>query len=258
MRAVADRVVFPRFVITTRTYAVSWRFVSPSIAKNASRVMTIVFTRGVSWADITRPGTTTSWRIMLATRAEIATLIAISHAKVDTTMLRWTMPRTPFIPTAAAIMTPTMPTAIHGNEMGTTEIEISAMGIPYIDGETPKAIPPYQRAIEIAGGHISVVLPTQQDIAQVQIALCPTPAIEVIIAVDAHQVVQVDFVGGLVLVIGEIEFIGHLVGQEQRVFPCLLVAHGVGLHREGEQGGQDGNHLFHRRMFLCFQLLSLC
>lgn len=160
MRAVADRVVFSRSIITTRTYAVSRRFVSPSIAKNASCVMTIVFARGVSRADITRPGTTTSWRIVLATRTEIATLIAVSHAKVGTTMLRWTMPRTAFIPTAATIMTPTMPTAIYGNEMGTTEIEISAMGIPYIDGETPKAIPPYQRAIKIAGGHISVVLPT--------------------------------------------------------------------------------------------------
>lgn len=204
MRAVANRVVFPRFVITARAYAISRRLVSPSIAKNTSCVMTIVFTRGVSRTDIARPGATTSWRITLATRTEIATLIAVSHAKVGTAMLGWATPRTSFIPTAATIMTPAMPTAIYGNEMGTAEIEISAMGIPYIDGETPKAIPPYQRAIEIAGGHISVVLPTQQDIAQVQVALRPTPAIEVIIAVDTHQVIQVDFVGGLVLVIGEI------------------------------------------------------
>ena len=204
MRAVANRVVFPRFVITARAYAISRRLVSPSIAKNTSCVMTIVFTRGVSRTDIARPGTTTSWRITLATRTEIATLIAVSHAKVGTAMLGRATPRTSFIPTAATIMTPAMPTAIYGNEMGTAEIEISAMGIPYIDGETPKAVSPHQGAIEIAGGHISVVLPTQQDIAQVQVALRPTPAIEVIIAVDTHQVIQVDFVGGLVLVIGEI------------------------------------------------------
>ena len=69
MRAVANRVVFPRFVITARAYAISRRLVFPSIAKNTSCVMTIVFTRGVSRTDIARPGTTTSWRITLATRS---------------------------------------------------------------------------------------------------------------------------------------------------------------------------------------------
>ena len=71
-------------------------------------------------------------------------------------------------------------------------------------------------------------MPVEEHIAQVKVAMRPVCTIEVVIGVYAHQVVEVDLVGSLVLILGEVELVCHLVGEKQSLLACLLIAHSVG------------------------------
>jgi hypothetical protein len=123
-------------------------------------------------------------------------------------------------------------------EVGAAKVEVVAMGIAGIDAEVPVTSLPVQGAIEIGGCQVGLILPVEQYVAQVEVALCPIHTIKVCLGVHAHQVVEVDFVCCLILLFGKIELIGHLVGQEQGLLASLLITHSIGRHREGEQCGK--------------------
>jgi len=118
--------------------------------------------------------------------------------------------------------------AIDSIEAGHSEVVVVAVGIAGIDTEVPETIAPVKGTIEVGGVEESPVLPVEQDIAQVEVAVLPVDAIEVVVVVDAHQVVEVDFVCCLILLLGEVQLVSHLVGEEQSLLTSLLIAHGAG------------------------------
>ncbi len=111
---------------------------------------------------------------------------------------------TAMIPTAAAVHPPAVSATIDGPEMGVTEVEIVAIGVAGVDAEVPIACIPVEWTIEIACCHIGVVLPVEQYVAKVQVALCPVCTIKVIVCVHTHQVVEVNLIGCLILLLGEV------------------------------------------------------
>ena len=115
------------------------------------------------------------------------------------------------------------------------------MRIACVDAEVPIPTIPVKRAIEIGCVDIGTILPVKQHIAQVEIALAPIDTIKIIIRIDAHQIIQVDLVGSLILRIRQVEFVSHLVGQEQSLLTCLLITHGRCLNRHDQEGDKSQN-----------------
>ena len=154
------------------------------------------------------------------------------------------------IPTAVAVAVPTVSAVVDEYEVGASEVEIIAMRIACVDGKVPITTVPVERTIKVAGCTISAVLPVEQYVAQVQITTVPIHAIQVVIVVYPHEIVEVYLVGGLVLSVVQIQFVSHLVRKEKSLFACLGVAHCVCRNCHCEQCGQDYHHLFHNRKFL--------
>lgn len=77
------------------------------------------------------------------------------------------------IPASSIIVPPTVTTAINGVEMRSTVEEIAAVRISCIDAEVPITTIPIEWTIEICGVDKSAILPIEQYIAQIEIALCP-------------------------------------------------------------------------------------
>ena len=141
-----------------------------------------------------------------------------------------------------------MTAAIGIKEGRVSEVEERAVRIACVDSEVP-TVEPVERAIEVVGQAEGIVLPVEQYVVEVEVAHLPIGTIEVVNSIDAHKVVEVDFVGSLVLVVGEVELIGHLVGEEQGLLACLLVSHGrYGCHG-CEQCCEGDDDPLHNRMY---------
>lgn len=123
---------------------------------------------------------------------------------------------------------PAVASTVHGVKVRCTEIEVVTVWIAGVHTEVPIACIPIKRAIEIGGIAVHAVLPIKQNVTQVQIAALPVESEQVVIVVDAHQVVEVNLVCSLILVIGEVQLVSHLVRQEQGLPTRLVVTHGVG------------------------------
>ena len=121
-----------------------------------------------------------------------------------------------------------MASAVHGVEAWRTKIKVVTVWIAGVHAEVPIASVPIEWTVEIGGITVHAILPVKQNVTQVQVAALPIEAVQVIVVVDAHQVVEVNFVCSLILVIGEVEFVCHLVRQEKGLPTCLVVTHGVG------------------------------
>lgn len=119
-----------------------------------------------------------------------------------------------------------------------------AVGVACVDDETERAAVPVQRVIEIGGGHIQVVLPRTQHKAEVAVATAPVVAVDIATITHAVEIVEIDFVDGLVLFGTEVQLISHLVGQEQGFPLCLGVRHSLGGDGHDHQHCQ-GYQLFH-------------
>ena len=175
----------------------------------------------------------------------------VAHASVSSrTTMSASREVTSVIPAASAVAPPTVTSTIDCPEMGASEVEIVAVWIAGIDAEVPVSSVPIERAIEIGGCQIGFVLPLEQDIAKVEVALCPVDSVEVCLGIDTHQVVEVDLVCGLVLLLGEVEFIGHLVSKEQSLLAGLLVTHCACRQCDGQQCCHGYQNSFHFRMVL--------
>ena len=124
-----------------------------------------------------------------------------------------------------AYTVPGMSSAIGVPEMWTAEIEVAAVWIASIDTEVPVAGVPVKRTVEIACCTECAILPVEQDIAQIKVTTSPVFTIEVCLRLNTQEVVEVYFVGGFILIFGEIQLVSHLVGQEQGLLTGLLVAH---------------------------------
>ena len=158
---------------------------------------------------------------------EVASVPTVQHAEVRASGGRTVVVRAVVVVAASSYMVPGMSTAIAGIEHRASEVEVVAMRIAQIDAEVPVAVAPVEWTIEVGGIDEGLPLPVEQDVAHIQVATFPVGAIHIVITGDPHQVVEVDFVGRLILLVGQVQLVGHLVGQEQGLVACLFVAHCV-------------------------------
>ena len=162
--------------------------------------------------------------------------VAVSHTPVASV-----------VPAATTVHVPAVTTTIGDIEVRTSEVEVAAVRIAGIDAEVPVATVPVQGTIEVAGGAVCAILPIEQNVAQIHITALPVQSVQVVVVVDAHQIVEVDFVCSLILVFCKIQLIRHLVREEKSLFTCLFVTHGVGRYCHGQQCCQGKDKLFHNR-----------
>ena len=149
------------------------------------------------------------------------------------------------IPRVSAVHVPGVTSTIDAIEVRTSEVEVVTMGIACINAKVPEACIPVERTVEIGGIQVELVLPVQKDIAQVEVTALPIDSVEIVLGINAHEVVKVYLVGCFILLFREVELVGHLVGEEQSLLTGLLVAHGVGRCYESEQCHKGGHHLLH-------------
>lgn len=123
---------------------------------------------------------------------------------------------------------PAVASTVHGVKVRCTKIKVVTVWIAGVHTEVPIACVPIKRAIKIGGVAVHAILPIEQNVTQVQVAALPVEAVQVVVVVDAHQVVEVNLVCSLILVIGEVQLVSHLVRQEQGLPTRLIVTHGLG------------------------------
>ena len=101
------------------------------------------------------------------------------------------------------------------------------MRIAGVNAKVPVACVEVKRAIEVGCITECTILPVEQNIAHVEIAVAPIGTIQVVDGIYTHKVVEVYLVCCLILVVGQIQFISHLVRQEQSLLSSLFITHGV-------------------------------
>ena len=132
--------------------------------------------------------------------------------------------------------------------MRTSKIVVVSMRIASIDPEVPEASIPVQRPIEIGGGTEQAPLPAVKHEIEIGIASLPVRAKDIATSCDPHQIVEIDFVGSLVLRIRQVQLVSHLVGEEQGFSPCLLVTHRICLACQCQHGKKCKQYFLHNRM----------
>ena len=156
---------------------------------------------------------------------EFTTVVTVVHADVLSAVT--IVAAVSVIVAMATHSVPGMGTAIGVVEVRTSEVEVVTVRIAGIDAEVPVTSVPVQRTIEIGCCYEGIPLPVVQDIAQVEITALPVGSVHIVTAGDTHQVVEIDLIGCLVLLVSQIQLVGHLVGQEQGLVASLLIAHCV-------------------------------
>ncbi len=182
----------------------------------------------------------------------VATVPSAAHAEVlvASGIARTVEVTASFVEAAPVVHPPAVASTIGDEEVGTAKVEIVAVWVAGIDAEVPVACIPEERAVEIGGCTEHVPLPGEQNIAEVQVAALPVGAEHIILAGDAHEVVEIYFVGCLVLSIAQVQLVGHLVGEEEGLVACLFVGHCICLYCYRQHGNQGKHHLLHSRMLL--------
>lgn len=156
--------------------------------------------------------------------AEIATVPAIVHAKV-LSVGRTEVAAMAIVVSVGAVQMPSMSASICSIEVWTSEVEEIAVRINAVDAKVPESCVPIERTVEVRGCYIGIPLPIKQYVAQVEVTTFPVSAEDVVATCYSHQIVEVYLVGSLILLVGEVQFIRHLIGEEQGFIAGLLVAH---------------------------------
>lgn len=170
-------------------------------------------------------GRTSNTGRTVAVAAEVTTIPAVVHTEMLSARYTTEVVAMSVVVSGSANAVPGMGATIGGIEVWTTEVEIVAVRVAGIDTEVPVACVPVERTIEVGGCDESIPLPVEEDITQVEIATLPVGSEHIVTPGNTHQIVKVDLVGGLVLLVCQIQLIGHLVGQEQSLVAGLLVTH---------------------------------
>lgn len=106
-------------------------------------------------------------------------------------------------------------------------VVVMAVRIVSIDAEMPEAVAPIERTIEVFQSAESAILPVKEYVRQVEVTACPIYRIYIIDCVDAHEIVEVHFKSGLILFFREVEFVRHLICEEEGLVSCLLIRHSL-------------------------------
>ena len=105
--------------------------------------------------------------------AVVATVESVSHAHSRCATRAWCAKFPSMVPASSAIHSPAMSTSVHGIEMRSAKEEIVSARVSGIDAEMPITIVPVERAIEIGCVEEGTILPVEQNVAQVHVALSP-------------------------------------------------------------------------------------
>jgi hypothetical protein len=156
---------------------------------------------------------------------EVAAVPAVVHAEVGASCCWTEVVTVVIIISVRTVQVPGVCATIGGIECRASKEEVVTVWIAGIDAEVPVACVPIEGAVEIAGGNVCLPLYVEQDVAQVAVAALPVVAIYIVVARHTHQVVEVNLVGGFILLVCQVQFVSHLVGQEQRLVASLFVTH---------------------------------
>ena len=126
---------------------------------------------------------------------------------------------------ACTMIEAAMTTTIAVIDSGMTKV-IMTYAVMAIDGEIPSAMQPGQWTEEIVSGGEERVLPVKQNVTNVCIAIGQIVAIEVVSRLNAQQIVEIDFIAITILLIGQVQLVCHLIGEEAGLFACFIVTHG--------------------------------
>ena len=105
----------------------------------------------------------------------------------------------------------------------TSFVEVIPVGVVAIDVESHMTGIPRKWTVEVRQCEVLIVLIDSQYKLKVGVSPVPPRAVEVVASVHAHQVVEIDFIDCVILVIRQVQFIGHLVAQEQGLVLSLGV-----------------------------------
>ena len=128
--------------------------------------------------------------------------------------------------------------------------------IVQVDGEEPSSASPVYGMIEIVRCREEAPLPVVQDSSQVCIPIGQEVAVEVIVRVEPHQIVEVDLVSILILFVVEIQLVGHLVGQVQSLLSGLFVSHSIDVQQSCKHRNKSENVTSHNLVVFWFLLQS--
>lgn len=81
------------------------------------------------------------------------------------------------IPASASVHSPAVSSSVGSIEVRAAEEEVVSARIAGVDAKVEVACVPVERTIEVRGVEISLILPVQQDVAQVHVALSPVGAV---------------------------------------------------------------------------------
>ena len=107
--------------------------------------------------------------------AEVTTIPAIVHSKV-LSVGRTEMTSVVVVVAMCTMQVPGMSTTICSIEVRTSEVEEITMWIYAVDAKVPVSSLPVQWAIEIRSSYVSIPLPVEEDIAQIEISALPISA----------------------------------------------------------------------------------
>ena len=129
--------------------------------------------------------------------------------------------------------------SVNTESVRTGAIEVIAVSIASVDWVVPSAASPCQRAIEVVEPNVDTILIVGENIAKVCVAAAPPCAVKVTVVVDAEQIVKVHLVGQFILLFGQVEFVCHLVGEEEGLTLCFVDWQGVHRQRRCEKHGHE-------------------
>ena len=127
-----------------------------------------------------------------------------------------------------------------GHEHCGTVEEHPSDAVAAVDGECPATSAPDDGTVEPLAGHVAVVLPGAEHIAQVAVANFPPESEHVGAGVYVEQVVEVDLIHCLILCCCQSELVGHLVRKIKGLVAC-----GVERHCCGGDGYRHHHHQGH-------------
>ena len=197
----------------------SWRNVRPVVILSSIVVARIAVGRTVV---IALCHTCRTASVVVVTVVTAIPTVAHAHMLI-TCSERAEVVMTALVIASAAIVAPAVTATIGQVEMWTTEIEVVAMRIAGIDAEVPYTSLPVERAVEVGSCAKQIPLPAIEYITDIQVTALPVGAKHIVIACDAHQIVQVNLIGSFILCIRQVQFVCHLICQEEGLSASLFV-----------------------------------
>lgn len=120
--------------------------------------------------------------------------------------------------------------SVVGVNPGRSRTEETVACITVVDCEIQRTLAESHRSVEVFGIEEKFILPAGKYISEFICTAAPVDSEDVSSTNQTIEIVEIDFIDSVVLVIGKVQFIGHLVGEEKRFAACPFVAHSVSVH----------------------------